>query len=399
MDGGFLFMAIKINKALQRNAFNDPTKETIQKSISQLCQEVESEQIIMPIFQRDLAWTTKKKVDLYNFQLNGFAPVSPISMNRTGPKSLDMPHVTLLNRIEIEELQEGKLSVIDGQQRISTNYQAHTNDESIREIVLDITRGKFLDLKGNDIKKNQIPVGVLYNKEPRTYTEYIRANPLLSEFDVSSLLGQIRTKFLNYFYTINYAQDLSGEEQIEWFDVLNLAGSRVPEIQMKLTRLQIKGLDFYKEYSNIFRDKLELVGLDHLFVQKNTEVSIPLATLNSAFEIVSGKDGHSLNYSPMASDKKEAFISDMEPSQLRTCFEMTLKGLDKALDFINDNYLSEPTRIDYITYLTGYFTYKNDMNLFEQQNKQNVIDWYNKADFVNKSNQERRIMFDKLLKC
>ncbi len=167
---------------------------------------------------------------------------------------------------------------------------------------------------------------------------------------------------------------------------------------MKLTRLQIKGLDFYKEYSNIFRDKLELVGLDHLFVQKNTEVSIPLAKLNSAFEIVNGKDGHSLNYSPMASDKKESFISDVKPTQLRTCFEITLEGLEKALDFIIENNLSEPTRIDYITYLTGYFTYNKDMNLTERNN-QNVIDWYNEAVFVNKTNQERRIMFDKLLKC
>ncbi len=89
-----------------------------------------------------------------------------------------------------------------------------------------------------------------------------------SLYHLSSILGQIRTKFFNYFYTINYAQDLSGEEQIEWFDVLNLAGSRVPELQMKLTKLQIKGLDFYKEYSNIFRDRLEMAGLDHLFIQK-----------------------------------------------------------------------------------------------------------------------------------
>lgn len=391
-------MAIKINKLLKRNAHKDPTKETIQKSISQLCQDVELEQIIMPIFQRDLAWTINKKVDLFNFQLNGFAPVAPISMNRTGPKSLDMPHVSLLTRSKIKELQEGKLSVIDGQQRISTNYQAYTNDESIREIVLDISRGRFIDLTGKDIKKSQIPVGVLYNKDPNIYTEYIKTHSQLTEFDVTSLLGQIRTKFLNYFYTINYAQDLSGEEQIEWFDVLNLAGSRVPDIQMKLTRLQIKGLDFYTEYSNIFREKFELVGFDHLFVQKNTEVSIPLATLNSAFEIVLGKENHSLNYSPIPSDTKEATISDMAPSQLRLCFEMTLNGLDKALDFIIDNNLTEPTRIDYISYLTGYFTYKNKINLSDQ-NKQNVIDWYKDADFANKSNQERRIMFNDLLNC
>jgi hypothetical protein len=387
-------MAIRINRSLQKNAFHDPTKETVQKSISQLCNEVDIGQIIMPIFQRDLAWTTAKKVELYNFQLNGFAPVSPISINKIGPRSLDMPHVSMIDRLEVEN-PEGKLSVIDGQQRISTNYQAYTNDESIRDIVLDITKGYFLDLKGKDIKKNQIPVGILYNKNPRVFTEYIKANPLLAEFEVSSLLGQIRTKFFNYFYTINIAQDLSGEEQIKWFDVLNLAGSRVPEIQMKLTRLQIKGLDFYKEYSNVFREKLELAGFDHLFVQKNTEVSIPLAALNPAFEIILGKK-HTSNYSPIPSDTKESTISDMEPDKLRKCFEMTLTALDRTLDFINENNLPEPSRIDYITYLTGYFVYKKDMHLSDLS-KQKLIEWYNKVDFSNKSNKERRQIFNDLL--
>ena len=58
-----------------------------------------------------------------------------------------MPHVKLLSRTEIEELNEGSLSVIDGQQRISTNYQAYSNDESIQEIALDLTKGKFVNLK------------------------------------------------------------------------------------------------------------------------------------------------------------------------------------------------------------------------------------------------------------
>jgi Protein of unknown function DUF262 len=388
-------MAIRINRSLQKNAFRDPTKETVQKSISQLCNEVDIGQIIMPIFQRDLSWTTAKKVELYNFQLNGFAPVSPISINKIGPRSLDMPHVSMIDRLEVENLQEGKLSVIDGQQRISTNYQAYTNDESIRDIVLDITKGYFLDLNGKDIKKSQIPVGILYNKNPKVYTEYIKANPSLAEFEVSSLLGQIRTKFFNYFYTINIAQDLSGEEQIQWFDVLNLAGSRVPEVQMKLTRLQIKGLDFYKEYSNVFREKLELAGFDNLFVQKNTEVSIPLAALNPAFEIILGKK-HASNYSPIPSDTKESTISDMEPNKLRKCFEMTLTALDRTLDFINENNLPEPSRIDYITYLTGYFVYKKDMQLSDLS-KQKLIEWYNKANFANKSNKERRQMFNDLL--
>lgn len=388
-------MSIRLNNLLKNIAFHDPTKETVNKSISQICTEVSNGEIVMPIFQRDLAWTTKKKVELYNFQLNGSAPVSPISMNKIGAKSVDMPHVTLIEREELNgDSIKGYLSVIDGQQRISTNYQAYVNDESIRSIVLDLTRGKFLDLKDRDIRKNQIPVGVLYNQDHNVFTEYLRNHPLLAEFNVSSLLGQIRTKFFNYFYTVNFAQDLPGEEQIKWFDVLNLAGSRVPDVQMKLTRLQIKGVDFYKEYSNIFQEKLELYGLN-LFVQKHTEVSIPLATLNSSVEIILNRK-HSSNYSPIPSDTKETTISEMKPDELRKCFKMTLDGLDRVLNFYDENNLPEPSRIDYITYLTGYFVYKNEKPL-KPLEKENLVDWYHNVVFVNKSNSQRREIFNTLL--
>lgn len=387
-------MGIKVSKLLKTNAYIDPTKETSNKSISQICGELESGDIIMPIFQRDLGWTKPKKVALFDFQLTGAAPVSPISLNKIGKRSLDMPHITLMSRQEIDQNQMlNKLSVIDGQQRISTNYQAYTNHEDIRSIVLDITRGKFVDLKDGDIKKNQIPVGILYNKDPNVFQKYIEEHPSLREFSVHSLLGQIRTKFFNYFYTVNFAHDLPGDEQINWFDVLNLAGSRVPDIQMKLTRLQIKGLDFYKEYSNIFRDRLEEYGLK-LFVQKTTEVSIPLATLNPSVEVVLNKK-HSSNHSPMASDKKETII-DMEPEQLREVFDITIKALDRTLAFIEEMDLDAPHRIDYITYLTGYFVYKKGEALSET-NKQNLVEWYQTVVFENKTNQDRREIFNQLL--
>jgi hypothetical protein len=163
---------------------------------------------------------------------------------------------------------------------------------------------------------------------------------------------------------------------------------------MKLTRLQIKGVDFYKEYSNIFQEKLELHGFD-LFVQKNTEVSIPLATLNPAVEMTLGKK-HTSNYSPMASDKKESIISEMDPNKLRKCFEMTLNGLDHALEFINQKELSNPSRIDYITYLTGYFVYKSGSPL-SKLSEQNLVNWYTTVDFSSKTNQYRREIFNKLL--
>ncbi|EZY59920.1 hypothetical protein V061_02729, partial [Staphylococcus aureus R0353] len=82
--------------------------------------------------------------------------------------------------------------------------------------------------------------------------------------------------------------------------------------------------------------------------------------------------------------------------QLRKCFKMTLNGLEDALNFIDINSLREPSRIDYISYLSGYFTYnKNASNT----SIQNVINWYNNTNFGNKSNQERRELYNELLMC
>lgn len=399
---------IKVSSELSKNAHYNPTKETVRKSIEDLCREVEGGQIIMPIFQRDLAWILQKKIDLLNFQLNGPAPVSPISMNKVGSMSVDMEHVELLSRDPVlPEGLQGKLSVIDGQQRISTNYEVYNNLSSVENIVLNIGTGLFRDTKGKALKNNEIPGGILYNKDPDVYLNYIEEHPELAHFKVVSLLNQIRSKFFNYFYTVNYAKDLTGDEQIEWFDVLNLAGSRVPKIQMELTKLQVKGLDFYKAYANPFQEKLVNAGLVKLFVQKNTEVSIPLATLNPAVEVLFEKE-HTPNYAPFASDVKEEIIVDLDIPQLRKCFDMTLDSLDTAIKFIEDNSLASPSRIDYLTYLTGYFIYKNysrvptgvsesNYRTLTDSQVEKLINWYKNTDFVNKSNTTRREFFTDLI--
>src|SRR5690625_926861 len=219
-------MKININERLKKSANYDPTKETINKSLAQLCKDVEDKKLIMPIFQRGLSWTTQKKVELYNFQLNGLAPVAPISINRIGLESLEMPHIEVLTRSPVPEPSLQSHSVMDGQQRITTNFQAYINDESIRGVVLDIGRGYFRNIE-EEIKRNQIPVGILYNKDPEVYNAYLEKKKLTNDPSILSLLSQIRTKFLNYFYIINFAENLTGEEQIEWFDVLNLAGNKV----------------------------------------------------------------------------------------------------------------------------------------------------------------------------
>ena len=58
--------------------------------------------------------------------------------------------------------------------------------------------------------------------------------------------------------------------------------------------------------------------------------------------------------------------------------------------------MQEPNRIDYITYLTGYFVYYPDNMGKEVENK--LCDWYMNINFKNQSNTRRRTEFKKLLK-
>lgn len=186
---------------------------------------------------------------------------------------------------------------------------------------------------------------------------------------------------------------MSEDEQIEWFEVLNNAGSRVSALQMRFSKMKIHGIDIYTQYTNIFRDRLLEHGYN-FFVPKKTEVSYPIATLNSAYEIITGKE-HTEAYTPIPSDTKENQLCSLKPSEIQRCFELTLKALDKALQFIQEHNLQEPDRIDYITYLTGYFVYYPDNMGKEVENK--LCEWYMNVNFKNQSNTGRRTEFKKLL--
>lgn len=387
-------MAIKINKNLIYYSTFDPTKESQPVALKNLCSDIEERKMVLPVFQTYIRWTPEKSVSLLNFQLNGKAPVAPISINKIENTELAVPQLAFLTRDLINQNDLiGKLSVNDGQQRLSCNYKAYIDHEDFKSIVLDITAGKFL-LNPEGLKKSQIPVGKLYNKDESIFDKYIDEHKELQSLEVQRLLTKVRNKFMSYYYTVNYAKDLTQDEQLKWFDVLNLAGSRVTGVEVHLTNMLVKGVDFYREYSNKFVEKLSGASLENLFIREDTKVSIPLATLNPAYEIIKNRT-HSSNCSPIPSDVKALTISNLEPVEIEAIFDMTLIALDKALSFIYDNNLT-PTRIDYLTYLTGLFVYNNNEDMNTQQ-KEEVINWFSNVDFTDKGNSERRDIFDKLL--
>ncbi|MDQ0882874.1 hypothetical protein [Peribacillus sp. V2I11] len=388
-------MAITINKKLDYFSSFDPTKESKPMSLGNLCKDIEEGRLTLPIFQTGIRWKVEKSVELLNFQLTGKAAVAPISINVIENKVIAVPQVKFISRDLVpEEEMTGKNSVNDGQQRLSCNYKAYTDDDEFRNVVLDITTGKFV-LNSGTMRKSQIPVGKLYNKDPKVFEKFVRDNSEMQTFDVQSLLTRIRNKFLAYYYTVNYAKDLSEEEQREWFEVLNLAGSKVTDTEIHLTEMLVKGVDYYKDYAEKFGEKLKESGFDGLFVQKATEISIPLAALNPAYEIIKQKS-HSANFSPMPSDVKASLMSKLKAEELRTIFSWTLDALDKALAFIELKQLAEPKRIDYLTYLLGAFVVLQNAELNEAQ-ENFLVEWYEDVEFAKKDNGVRRKIFDDLI--
>jgi hypothetical protein len=328
--------------------------------------------------------------------LRGKAPVAPISMNVITEESRAIEQVSFVHRDIIEGSLIGKRSVTDGQQRLTCLYKAYTNDSEFEDIIFDVSRAKF-QILNTSIKNYQIPVGILLNKNDSLFYEYMNNNSFLKKDVTKDAVLSIRKKFFGYNFVINLAEDLDEAEQVNWFEVLNNAGSQISKLQMKFAKMLVQGLDIYPEYIDIFVRKIQEIGLMKLFKTKDTEVSFPISTLNPVYEFLTKQPIHALNFCPIPSDTKEGRLVSLNPYQLREVINVTLDYLDKTISFIKTEELKKPTRMEQITYLLGVFVYHGSTNLVDEQ-KTKLIEWYNTVSFTNMSNSERRQTFDSLLK-
>lgn len=386
---------MNINKQLLAAANLNPTKNSRQDYIFTLCEQIETNELTLPLYQRDMSWTIQKSVDLLNYQLLSKSPISAISVNiiNNTDSEYAVPQVSFVERELLPEIMRGQMSVVDGQQRLTTNFKAYINHQDLKNVVLDFGKGMFV-VNNETFRKNQVPVGVLLNKDDTVLISYTAKNKALSTPALVNALLQIRNKIKTYQYTINFATDLSEDEQIDWFEVLNNAGSRVSIIQMRFSKLKAHGIDIYTQYTNIYRNKVQDYGYDYFTPQK-TNVSYPIAALNPAYELlISGH--HSNNFAPISSDTKENQLCNLTPEQLQKCFKITLEELGTALNFVEKNNLKKYNRSDYINYLLGYFVFHRD-GISDEQSR-SLIDWYNNVNFTNKSNPARRRIYAELLK-
>ncbi|OLP64729.1 hypothetical protein BACPU_23190 [Bacillus pumilus] len=387
---------VTIHKELTIFANLNPTQKTHTQTMEALCKEIEGENLVLPVYQTGLRWVKQKNVDLYNFIFKGKAPVAPISMNVITDVEKAIEQVTFINRELVTGNLIGKYSVTDGQQRLTCLYKAYINDEEFSDIVFDVSKAQFTILK-TAIKNYQIPVGILLNKNTEFFYNYMNSNSYLKSDITKDAVLSVRKKFFGYSFVINMAENLNEEEQVEWFEVLNNAGSQISKLQMKFSKMLVQGLDIYPEYVNRFVGKITEVNLMKLFKTKDTEVSYPIAALNPAFEVYTKQPVHAQNFCPIPSDTKEARLVSLKPNELREVINTTLRYLDKTITFIENENLKKPTRMEQITYLMGVFIFNDSVDL-EIEKKQSLIDWYNTVSFTNMPNADRRQTFDTLLK-
>lgn len=394
-------MATNLNlDELMREADFDPSKERKDMTIRKLCEDIEEGNVVLPVFQTYIRWTKEKVKDLFNYQLSGKAPVAPISINLIDNPTQVIEQISFLDRRMLDkETLVGKFSVADGQQRLSANYKAYINDPELSNIVLDLKKGCFLiyDLNVQTEPTNfQIPVGVLYNKEQSVFLNYVNSKTSLKKDTIKDVLASIRKKHQNYYYVVNFATNLSKQEQMKWFEVLNLAGSQVTASMVYLTDLLVKGIDFYTEYAIPFGEILDNYGYGQLFPRKSAEISIPLAALNPAFYKITEKMKTN-NSSPIPSDVKPKLIGQASVEDIKEMIRITLNSLKETLQFIYDTKnVKKPDRIDVITYLVGLFT-ENNISKMNDEQKTFVVKWINEVDFINNSNKLRREKYIQLL--
>lgn len=387
---------VKMNESLTEFADLNPTQKTHTQTMEALCKEIENENLVLPVYQTGLRWVKQKNVDLYNFIFRGKAPVAPISMNVITDAKKAIEQVTFIDRELVTSNLVGKYSVTDGQQRLTCLYKAYINDSEFSDIVFDVSRAQFTTLKSS-IKNYQIPVGILFNKNAETFYGYMNGSSFLKNDTIKDAVLSVRKKFFGYSFVINMAENLNEEEQVEWFEVLNNAGSQISKVQMRFSKMLVQGLDIYPEYVNKFVDKISESNLMRLFKTKDTEVSYPIASLNPAFEVFTKQPIHAQNFCPIPSDTKESRLVNLQSNELREVISITLRYLNETLIFIKNEGLQEPKRMEQITYLMGVFIFNGSMQL-EDIKKQDLIDWYNTISFTNMPNAGRRQEFDNLLK-
>lgn len=382
--------------SLEEAISHHPSNYSYSNSVESFCRKMLKHEVLLPYYQRDISWSLKQNVDLFNYMLLGKAPIAPISIHEFDV-NLNDPQVVHLsfNERQVVELVNGERieAIIDGQQRLTTIYRAYTADTTFTPIFLDLKKGKFClsnDLESPIFEKHQIPVTVLLNQDYQALEVFLNERGQLGE--LYSLLIRVRSKMLSYSYTVNIAKNLTEMEQLEWFEILNKAGSQITSLELNLCKGQINNVDIYRDFINPFYEKCDAHKIEAVLPMKQN-IRAMLALLNPALE-AELEVPHKINNTPLASDAKVKLF-EKHHTIIDSLFKETLKGLDQALSFYKENNLLEKiTRPEYLTYLIGYFILNKNPT---SEDIQYLATWVNQTEFKNIVIREKRDIYSNLV--
>ena len=387
---------------LEEMASYNPASRSMDMTIEEICKLIQKKRIVIPSYQRDMVWTIPKCVDLLNYQLLGKAPVAAVSMNQINDKYCEVPQYSFIGRayvcgepgvyhqrtLDVIEPEFPIYSIIDGQQRFTTNYKAFIDSPDFLKIALDLSIGKFRIAE--PFEPNIFPAGKLYNESYEIFYDYLQQNFEPQDY---SLLNSIRSKFMSYKYHVNLANDMDLDEQVEWFIKLNNAGTSVSEVQLNISKLKLRQIDVYNLYVRPFIQKIKDADLYDIIPQAKAQASIPIACLNPMFEILNGHTSHKTNYSPIPSDEKTSAIVNFSHDQIVDCFDSTLAALDKTLKFYHRVGIA-PQRFEYVSFLVGYFILVVKDG---SPDDKRLVEWFRSTNFRDKTNTQKREIYTNLL--
>ena len=378
----------------------NPSANFFSKTVEELCKMLWSGKMDYFIDIHENSWSRHQMVSLLNNVALSNYPITPIAVNietfqsydpnegfvSSLPKIMKATYERSKNSVLFDQTHASKYTVIDGHQRLNCFLKAYTDDPDFAHVVFDLSYCKFREVL--TVEDNQIPVGKLCNKDFSIFMDYVADR---YDGEVISMLNAIRNKFLNYSILVVYATNLFINEQIDWFTLLNGAGSSLTESEVFLFKLRGKNIDGYQLYVGPYNKMIIEAGFDSLLSTSRARTSYPLTALNPLLE-KKFSNNRKNNYTPIPSDVKLGILDAIPPEELKSMFSESLEALRWTLDFFKAKGIL-PVRMEYVTYISGFYILRNPtVNSYDM-----LEHWYRNTLFTDASNTEKRQIYSRLL--
>lgn len=206
----------KLQEVLQYNSNQVITTYSIQN----LCFMIDNDQLTVPSYKETAEWANRYKMDLFNYELFAKTPVTEILALSNNSSD----NVSQLSIYRGQEIPQNKLSdtisVLDGSQRLLTNYQAYINDQGVKDIALNLEVPRFEIIDGTTDTTNLLPIGVLMNHDLSLLSSWLIDHQDKIDDEGQKIILGIRSKLMDCKLVVQVAEGLDQTEQLVYYKML-----------------------------------------------------------------------------------------------------------------------------------------------------------------------------------